>query len=304
MRQGFRNDEFLNFLEAELGFAIAAFERLPGRSSSLNFKAVRMSDGFPFVVKCLPRDCPERVERWRANLKALEGSKSVGLLFPETCLEYGDCRILFLSFGEGVRKAPEKLTGEDLARLREDYEGLSRAMQRCADPYPPLDGLQWFGKCFSRQGGWRRRLVGRIVRWRLAGRTSFDRKSTVVVIHGDLHAGNMSFVHGRLSAVFDVEDLRLGYPTEDWVRFFSCAYEHISPLRVLARRRLLNRFVAFVKESGYSVEQWRTAIDLYLMLKISGFGLSDLGVWGVLKIILKTRTYVNLRKLAREALHA
>lgn len=304
MRQDFRSDELRRFLEAELGFEIAIFERLPGQSASLNFKASRADDGLPFVVKCLPKERPERVERWRANLLALEDSKSVRLLFPEKRLEYADFAILFLSFGEGVRKPPEKLTGEELALLREDYAEFSRAMQRCANPKPPLDGLQWFEVCFACQGGWRRRIVERIVRWRLARRTSFDWKDATCVIHGDLHAGNLAFVHGRLSAVFDVEDLRLGYPTEDWVRFFSCAYEHISPLRVLARRRLLNRFVGFVKTSGYSVEQWRTAIDLYLMLKISGFGLSDLCVWEILKIIVKTRVYVNLRKLAREALHA
>ena len=303
--QDFRSDELKRFLEAELGFEIAIFERLPGQSASLNFKASRADDGFLFVVKCLPpRRQPERVERWRTNLLALEGSKAVRLLFPEKRLEYADFAILFLSFGEGVRKPPEKLTDGELALLRRDYTEFSRAMQRCADPYPPLDGLQWLQKCFARHGGWRRRIVERIVRWRLAGRTSFDRKDATCVVHGDMHAGNMSFVHGRLSAVFDVEDLRLGYPTEDWVRFFSCAYEQISPLRVLARKRLLNRFAAFVKSSGFSFEQWCLAIDLYLMLKISGFGLSDLGVWEVLKIVLKTRIYAKLRKLAREALYA
>lgn len=304
MSLGFGIFGFKAFLVRGLGFEISALERLPGRSASLNFKAVRANDGFPFVVKCLPRDRPERVERWRANLKALEGSKSVILLFSEKRLEYGDWAILFLSFGDGVRKSPDKLTDADLALLREDYAAFSRTMQRCADPCPPLDGFQWFERCFARHGGWRRKLVERIVRWRLAGRTSFGRRSEACVIHGDMHAGNLAFVRGRLSAVFDVEDLRLGCPTEDWVRFFSCAYEHVSPLRVLARRRLLNRFAGFVKSSGYSSEQWTMAIDLYLMLKISGFGLSDLGSWEILKIVLKTRVYVNLRKLAREALHA
>lgn len=303
--QDFRSDELKRFLEAELGFEIAIFERLPGQSASLNFKASRADDGFLFVVKCLPpRRQPERVERWRANLLALEGSKAVRLLFPEKQLEYADFAILFFSFGEGVRKPPERLTGEELALLRRDYTEFSRAMQRCADPYPPLDGLQWFQKCFACQGGWRRRIVERIVRWRLAGRTSFDWKDAAVVIHGDMHAGNLAFVHGRLSAVFDVEDLRLGYPTEDWVRFFSCAYEHISPLRVLARKRLLNRFAAFVKSSGFSFEQWCLAIDLYLMLKISGFGLFHVGAWSLAKIVVKTHLYVVLRNLVKEALHA
>lgn len=304
MKHDFRDDELRRFLEAEFGFAIASFERLPGRSASLNFKAVRASDGFQFVVKCLPASHRERLTRWRANLKSLEGSKAVQELFADKNIEYANCLLLFLTFGEGVRKTPDRLTEDERVVLQADYAEFAKTMQRCANPHPPIDGLKWFEKCFARHGGWRRKLIERIVHWRLAGRTSFDRKSSVCVIHGDLHAGNLAFCDGRLSAVFDVEDLRLGYATEDWVRLFSSAYEHIPPVRILRRKKLLGQFASFVVSSGYSAEQWTMAVDLYLMLKISGFGFGKPGLLTALRILQKSHVYVVMRNLVKEALNA
>ena len=40
-------------LERALGFELGALKRI-GNQETLNFKAVRASDGLPFLVKCVP----------------------------------------------------------------------------------------------------------------------------------------------------------------------------------------------------------------------------------------------------------
>lgn len=292
-----------DFLARELGFAITSLDRLPGRSASINYKAVRGVDGLAFVVKALPRSSVARVARWKANLRALEGSKSVRECFADKELVFGDYRLIFLSYGVGKRLSPRQLTDRVVADLRADYAELARTMSACENPYPYLDGFRHYERLMSAQIGWRRKLADGIVRRRLAGRKSFASSCPLVVVHGDFHLGNLAFDQGRLSAVFDVEDLRYGSPAEDWVRLFSCAYEHLSPFRFLARRRLLKTFAELVRTSSVPEEAWLMAIDLYLMLKAAGFGCGTLGLRSLIKMIIKTRTYVMLRRVAREALH-
>lgn len=292
------------FLAAELDFAILSLERLPGRSASINYKVVRADGEAPFVVKMIPLSHTKRgLERWRRNLHALAGSLAATEVFPGKDLVYDARRLLFLDYRAGRRLEPDELTDELLGDLLTDYETFARTLSRCPDPYPAFDALSHFTQSFSWHRAWTRQLAARLL-WRsLAGRTEFTPSAPRRIVHGDFHLGNIAFAQGRLAAVYDVEDIRLGYPTEDFVRLFSCADEHLSPFDIRARRHLRRHFARFVARSPYSREQWLYAVDLYLVLKLSGFGFRRCSPWTFIRMHWKARTYLAFRRIVKEALH-
>lgn len=79
LRQDFQDELLRRHLESALGFGLVSLSRLPGCANSLNFKAVRASDGLVFAVKCSdPADVGRR-KRLVAHLDELRGTKAVRL---------------------------------------------------------------------------------------------------------------------------------------------------------------------------------------------------------------------------------
>ena len=94
------------------------------------------------------------------------------------------------------------------------------------------------------------------------------RKELLKTVHGDFHHGNFLFVDGKVNGFFDLEEFCEGYPTDDIVRYFVCAAEHLKGFGVFRLGRILERFAAAVRHMPYSREEWEVAINCLLLRKI------------------------------------
>ena len=282
-------------LERSLGFPLRPLERLDGEIN-LNFRAVRATDGLAFAVKCSP---PEKRAAFAAlcgHLKALEGVKAARRLFPDALARFRGYDVLCLSWCEGERFFPDRLTDAQMEALADDYLEFSAALQRTKPSCPPDDCVAMrrlaLGKCRGLRSCGIRRLLEREL---TEARVRLSPEKTRF-IHGDLHHGNFLFKDGRVSGFFDFENVTYGYPAEDFVRYFICAAEHLRWYEQHRKRRILRMFRIVAARLGYPADEWETALDRLLVSKIARKAADrGLGFWMSVNLLFRARYYRALK---------
>lgn len=296
--RSFEMSELKTELERGLGFALAELKRLDG-ASSLNYRAVRASDGLPFAVKCSPPERQALFDRLVRHLNDMKGSKAVRRLFAETCpAKFRGFNVICLSWCPGERCFPDQLTDGQLAAFLDDYLVFSAAMQRSTDlaPFDPV--LDWRQKTLVQcTGVWGKVLRRMIERELPIEGVKYDPKR-LKVIHGDFHHGNFLFADGKVVGFFDLEEFCAGYPADDIVRYFVCAAEHLRWYQLGRLRRTYRRFAQAVRQLPWPKDEWQTAVNALLVrklfFKIDGEGV---GFGRLVNLLFRARLYRRLRSL-------
>ena len=282
-------------LEQSLGFSLKPLERLDGEIN-LNFKAVRATDGLTFAVKCSPPEKHAAFAVLCGHLAALEGTKAARRLFSEALAEFRGYDILCLSWCDGERLFPDRLTDAQMEALADDYLDFSRALQHTKPSCPPDDCVAMrrlaLGKC---RGFWSRG-IRRLLEQELTEESVRLRPEKTRLIHGDLHHGNFLFKDGRVSGFFDFENVTYGYPAEDLIRYFVCASEHLRWYEQHRKRRILRLFRVVVMRLKYPADEWETAINRLLVGKIARKAADrGLGFWMSVNLLYRSRYYRELK---------
>ena len=297
----FTIDELKAVLERGLGFGIGSLQRLGG-SSAFNFKAVRSSDGFRFLVKCSPFSQQRHFDQLVDHLNALRGTIVAQRIFENECpATFGGCNLLCLEWCPGESVFPDRLTDKQFLSFLDDYLAFSEAMQivRCVDDQAPV--RKWRDevrvKCRGLGGAILSKCLDDIVNPDLAS-ASLRMK----VIHGDFHHGNFHFVDGRLNGIFDIEGMKRGYPTDDIVRYVTCAVEHLRWYELHRVRRMMRLFGLAVGHLPYAQDEWLAAIEGRFLRKayMQTNRLSRVGLGTALNLAFRSRLYRKMKSIARE----
>ena len=303
VKQDFETEELKAELERALGFRLRSLERLDG-ARALNFKAVRDSDGFAFAVKCAPPN--ERQGLFRhllEHLEVTEGTRAVRRVFEKECpATFHGCRLVCMSWCDGVRLLPDELTPEQLAVFLDDYRAFSAAMQKARLYLPHNPSVKWrreaLAKCRGVGGRILRRILEEIPEEELAYRADLLR-----IVHGDFHHGNFLFVDGRVAGYLDLEEFCQGYPTDDMLRYFCCAAEHLRWYEWRRKRRVLRQFARAVALLPYSRHEWLVAVNVRFVNRVfMRTGSRDrVGLWPALHLAFRARFYRAMRGIVRLA---
>lgn len=265
--QDFETGELKAELERSLGFVLRSLERLDG-ARALNFKAVRDSDGMTFAVKCSAPAYQARFDRLVEHLESLKGSKAVRRVFEKECPPtFRNWNLVCTAWCFGKRIFPDRLADDQLDACIDEYLAFSSAMQRVRTFEPARPIRQWFDEAFGKCRG----LAGIIMRRLLAEMKPGDceyKPDLLRVIHGDFHYGNFLFVDGKVDGYMDLEEFRQGYPTDDLLRLFTCAAEHLHWYARGRRRRTLRAFTRAVRRLPYSRDEWMFAINARFISKM------------------------------------
>lgn len=303
MRQDFAIEELRSELERSLGFRLRSLERLPGQAWSLNFKAVRTDDGFEFVVKLVPATGDETYEaRFSQTMRHLEdlvGTKAARPLFPSCAKRFRNYHVCCLSWCPGVRLFPDRLTVDQLKAFLSDYLVFSEGMQKTTGIFPKRDGLALKSMDWEGLHGF----LGRRLRTRLETEMPdadvLHRPELTRVIHGDFHYGNFLFKDGVLSGIFDLEEFRYGYPTEDIVRYVTCAVEHLRWYELRRALKIKRMFATMVEYLPYSAHEWIVALNIHFLQKVSRRLKGNLNSFKVLNLSYRYAFYRELKGIAR-----
>ena len=289
-------------LERSLGFPLKPLERLDGEIN-LNFRAVRTTDGMAFAVKCSPPEKHAAFAVLCGHLTALEGTKAARRLFPDALQQFRGYDILCLSWCDGERLFPDRLTDAQMAALADDYLDFSRALQRTQPSCPPDDCVAMRRLALGKCGGFWSRGIRRLLERELTEEGVRLRPEKTRLIHGDLHHGNFLFKDGRVSGFFDFENVTEGYPAEDLVRYFVCASEHLRWYEQHRKRRILKLFRIAVVRLGYPADEWGTALNRLLISKIARKAADrGLGFLMTVNLLFRARYYRMMKRAAAEAL--
>ena len=268
MNQPFETAELKAELERSLGFRLKSLVRLDG-ASALNFRAERESDGLLFAVKCSPKFRQMMFDHLVAHLRETEGTKAVKRLFAAECPpDFHGFNVICLSWCAGERKFPDELTEPQLIALLDDYLAFSAAMQKATGIVPHDPMLAWREAALKNCRGIAGRGLSELIERELPVEGVTYRKELLKTVHGDFHHGNFLFVDGKVNGFFDLEEFCEGYPTDDIVRYFVCAAEHLKGFGAFRLGRILERFAAAVRHMPYSREEWEVAINCLLLRKI------------------------------------
>ena len=267
MEQDFRIAELKAWLEKTLGFGLVSLCRLTC-VNSLNFKAVRATDNFAFLVKCLPSSRYGDYLCLTVHLREMKGTRAVQQVFEDRCVEdFHGNRIVCLEWCDGRSLFPDELTHDELRRFLEDYLALSEALQRTTLPLPGYTPKEWrdgaLAACRGAWGRWLRRMVDETPEEECC-----YREDRLRIVHGDLHPGNFAFKDGRVAAYFDLASFARGYPALDMVRYFGFAAEHLPWFRFGRRARLFRWFGEAVRRLPYPADEWIVAINATWMERI------------------------------------
>lgn len=302
MKQDFTTEELQAELERSLGFRLKSLTRLDG-ASSVNFKAVRESDGYAFAVKCSPPERQTAFEGLVQHLRELKGTKAVCRVFeqeaPSTFRGYN---VICLEWCVGRRLFPDQMSSDELIRFLDDYMAFSAAMQKTSQIAPCEPTKRWRAQalvaCHGLFSGWLRRILEE----ELPEVSVSYRKDGLSVVHGDFHHGNFLFVDGSVSGFFDLEEFCFGYPADDIVRYFVCATEHLNFYEQHRKRRILRRFEEAVRHLPYSRMEWRVAIKSLLLRKIYGKVFpGGLNFWKAVNIAYRMSFYHKLLRIVDAA---
>lgn len=286
-------------VEQALGFELSEFRRLKGGSSP-NFKAVRASDGLPFLVKLLPRERQWVYPVLIAHLAEMRGTKAVRRVFSEAPEKVGEFKLVCLEWCEGVSRSPDRLTDDELRGFLAEYDKFLGQLQLTTHVDRQYDTFRWREKLMKCPGLWVKALQAVLRREAPLEEIAY-RPEQLKTIFGDFHPGNVFFKDGKVNRFVDLESFALGYPTDDLVRYFICAFEHLPLGGLGARKRMLAAFQKVVTWTHYSLGEWSLSIDAALIRKFDGYD-GDYGFFRVLRLLARVRFYLDLKRIVRENL--
>ena len=296
-KQDFSNELLKAHLEKTLGFSLASLTRLPGYANSLNFKAVRASDGLVFAVKCSNPADTRRRARLVTHLDELKGTKAVQRLFPEVTSEFEGFSLLFLSWCPGERVFADRLSGDELDAFLDDYLALSAALQRTSDHRPAEDPAERFERVMPNLRGFGTGRIRRFFEEQAALGYVAYRPEKLRVIHNDFHHGNFLFVDHRVAGYFDFEEFRPGYPAEDIVRYVTVCSEHLHFNQLYRQRGILSAFGRLVRRSPYGRDEWHVAVNAMLLYRTEKYIRRGLGLLQVVRLNLRFRFYLAMSRI-------
>ena len=300
MRGDLETEELKAELEHSLGFKLKSLARLDG-AKAFNFRAERESDGFLFAVKCSPKSRQVMLDHLVAHLREMEGTKAVKRLFAVECPRtFRGFNLLCLSWCAGERRFPDELTEPQLIAFLDDYLEFSAMMQKATGIMPHDPMLAWREAVLANCRGVAGQSLRRLIERELPAACVMYRKELLKTVHGDFHHGNFLFVEGAVSGFFDLEEFCEGYPTDDLVRYFVCAAEHLKGFGIFRLGRILARFAAAVRHLPYSREEWEVAINCLLLRKIY-IKVKDgpVGFARAVNLLFRARLYRRMKGIVR-----
>lgn len=296
---GFPEEEFRQKLGESLGFHIEPLVWLKC-VNSINFKAVRASDGFVFSVKCVPDCRKNEYDRLVKLLDTTNGSGAVRRLFAEKCLSrFGDYHVVCLSWVSGHGVFPDLLSESAFANFLEEFLHFHKLIQGATAPHDIYPIQEWREALVRECHGFAGRMLKRYLDDAPAGE-SYYLKDRVSITHGDLHPGNFHYDGDRVSGFLDVESLTLSYPSADIVRYFIFSLDHLSAVCIGRRSRTYARFEEAVRYMPWPEDEWIVAINAswieQLEKKVLGRGAS---VFGMIGLAARAHRYRRLRTIVR-----
>ena len=303
MRQDFETAELQEALERALGFRMKPLVRMDG-ASALNFRAERADDGFRFAVKCSPSARQAMFDHLVRHLAETDGTKAVRRLFADVCPPtFRGWNLICLSWCEGERRFPDRLSEAELTAFLEDYREFSTALQRSSGIVRADPLAEWRAGALAACGGFWARPLKRLIEREIPSEQVVYQTDRLRVVHGDFHHGNFLFANGRVNGFFDLEEFCWGYPSDDIVRYFVCAAEHLKGFGVFRLGQILERFVAAVRRLPYSREEWEVAINCLLLRKIY-MKVKDgpVGFARVVNFLFRARLYRRMKGIVRRIL--
>ena len=303
MKQDFETGELKAELERAFGFRLKELVRLDG-ASALNFRAERESDGLVFAVKCSPKFRQVMFDHLVAHLRETEGTKAVRRLFAAECpATFRGYNLICLSWCAGERRFPDQLTEPQLIAFLDDYLAFSAALQKATGIQPHDPMLAWREAARANCRGIAGRGLRKLFERELPAEGVTYRRELLKTVHGDFHHGNFLFVDGKVNGFFDLEEFCEGYPTDDIVRYFVCAAEHLRGFGAFRLGRILRRFAAAVRHLPYSREEWEVAINCLLLRKIY-MKTKDgpVGFARTVNLLFRARLYRRMKEIVRKIL--
>lgn len=299
MTPPFAADELKAELERALGFRIRPLRRLIC-VNSVNYKAVRVSDGLVFTVKCLPDWRKAGYDLIVTHLRELVGTKSVQRIFEKECpAAYRGWHLLCLNWCEGRRVFPHELSPLQFKAFLDDYLRLSLALQHVSHVLPSYPGLKWreeaLAACRGLAGFWLKKLIEEVPE----SLSCFDEKR-LQVTHGDLHPGNVVVKDGVVTGFLDIEGPVWGYPAWDIVRYFIFTLAKSGVFAFVRRARTWARFEEAVSCLPYPREDWIVAINVTWFEQLWKKNASGrIGLLDVLRLSVRARQYRRMRKIVQ-----
>lgn len=298
MKRDFQIDELRNAL-AGFGVSARRCDPLRGCAHSLNFR-VETEDGEVFAAKCFPSARRRMFARLEAHCASLRGASVPHSLFGGRTVEFGRWSVLAFKWIPGEGRMPADLTDGDRREFISAYGAFLDALSDDGQILPLRDyaAMKADVLAFLSDGGAPE--IARELRAMPPASMSLP-ADKVRIVHGDLHWRNFHFDGGRVSGFLDVEELRFGTPAEDFVRYVVCAAEHLPWHALAARRRTLETFAAFVRETGLSHGEWTFAIDGSLIRKLHRkVDAPRPGIAVRLNMLWRFRFYRRLRSIVDE----
>ena len=298
--QTFRTEELKVALEQGLGFSLRSLERLDG-ASALNFKAIRATDGMPFVVKCLPQTREAYFRNLVHHLDELAGTKAVGRLFADCCPPvFCGHSVVCMTWCSGDRVFPDRLTPQQFDAFLADYRIFSEVLQKSNGIFAPEPVKKWLATLDAASGLWGRWTKALVSRVAFLSDVAYH-PERLRVIHGDFHHGNFLFESGRLVGFFDLEEFMQGYPADDIVRYVVCAAEHLKWFEYRRRHVLVERLAQAVRTMGYPRDEWMSAVDRLFLRKVVGKVERGLGPWSFVNLSFRAGFYRELKAAVAQA---
>lgn len=285
-------------LERSLGFRIVMFTRISG-GGAMNFKAVRESDGLPFLVKCFVPDRQASYARLVANLKTMRGEKVPVRLFEDTCpATFAGCFLLCLSWCLGEPSGPQLLSSAEWSAFLREYQTFADRMQfSTAVNVVDLSLAKWRKLAFDLCRG----LAGRILRPALDSMIdvdlSFD-QSIFSIVHGDFHSGNVLFKNSAVASFIDLENFAYGFGPTDIARYCYISAQRLARSDKRGLRLILERFAQAIFELPYSALEWRLfSNELALsIVRHRTKNFRRLGICSALKTVAALRFFDSFRR--------
>lgn len=268
MKPRFEIDALKQFLAEKLGVSIVSCTMITACSRPDNFR-VTTATGDRYVVKCALDGMATDSFFYKhslVHLQELQSVKSVVRLVAGPW-EFSGHSVIVLRCLPGRNVRVDALNPEQEHALIQAYSELSEAMQHVSHVRPYRDSLNKYREFLEEL---RKRPACEPLLTVLENKISEDQlaydERRLKVIHGDLHHGNMLFDGNELSGFIDFEDIRYGYPAEDWVRYVVCGQEHMAFFNFIGHRRALACFKRLLPLA--KADEWHVAINELLIKKI------------------------------------
>lgn len=283
-------------LDDALGLKIKSLTRIHEGASSLNFKAIK-ENGDSFLVKIYPKERHQFYYTLIKNLELTKGTKAVKRIYENSEVSIEGMPLLCLEWAKGRMTYPDELPREKIKDFAADYLEFSARLQNSTWAFPPRPLKEYYENVMSAKG-LLAPFVKRIVKEEI-GVFQYD-SNDLKVIHGDFHAGNFTCEKGRIAAIFDLEEFRLGLPAEDIVRYVVCAAEHLRWYTQARKVKMLSTFAALVEAFDYSIDDWERSIKALWLRKL-GLKVKKgrISFFQAINLIFVSHFYRNLLKLAR-----